>query len=107
MLKKVKEICAASNLEISDSNLDRACRIGKPYFDKLKKANCKSIIVYFNTFPPRTLLCRAKKDRKQKTGYKTRLDLTRRHYLMLSGANKLASDNQNANFCYADTNCRL
>ena len=26
---------------------------------------------------------------------------------MLSEANKLASDNQNANFCYADINCRL
>ena len=26
---------------------------------------------------------------------------------MLSEANKLASDNQNANFCYADVNCRL
>ena len=26
---------------------------------------------------------------------------------MLSEANKLASDNQNANLCYADVNCRL
>ena len=26
---------------------------------------------------------------------------------MLSEANKLVSDNQNANFCYADVNCRL
>ena len=26
---------------------------------------------------------------------------------MLSEANKLASDNQNVNFCYADVNCRL
>ena len=26
---------------------------------------------------------------------------------MLSEANKLASDNQNANFCYADVNCGL
>ena len=26
---------------------------------------------------------------------------------MLSEANKLASDNQNANFYYADVNCRL
>ena len=26
---------------------------------------------------------------------------------MPSKANKLASDNQNTNFCYADVNCRL
>ena len=107
VLEKVKEICAESNLEIPDSNLDRAHRIGKSYFDKIKKVNCKSIIVRFNTFRHRTLLYRAKKDIKQKKGYKIRLDLTKRRYLMLLEANKLASDNQNANFCYADVNCRL
>ena len=26
---------------------------------------------------------------------------------MLSEANKLSSENQNANFCYVDVNCRL
>ena len=103
----MKEICAESNLEIPYSNLDRAHRIGRPCLDKIKKVKCKSIIVRFNTFRHRTLLYRAKKDIKQKEGYKIRLDLTKRHYLMLSEANKLASDNQNANFCYADVNCRL
>ena len=103
----MKEICAESNLEIPDSNLDRTHRIGKPYFDKIKKVKCKSIIVRFNTFHHRTLLYRAKKDIKQKKGYKIRLDLTKRHYLMLSEANKLASDNQNASLFYGDVNCRL
>ena len=107
MIEKVKEICAESNLEIPDSNLDRAHRICKSYFDKIKKVKCKSIIVRFNTFRHRTLLYRAKKDIKQKKGYKIRLGLTKRHYLMLSEANKLASDNQDANFCYANLNCRL
>ena len=106
-LEKVKEIYAESNLEIPDLNLDRAHRIGKSYFDKIKKVKCKSIIVRFNTFRHRTLLYRSKKDIKQKKGYKIRLGLTKRRYLMLSEANKLASDNQNANFCYADVNCRL
>ena len=36
VLEKVKEICAGSNLEIPDSNLYRAHRIGKPYFGKIK-----------------------------------------------------------------------
>ena len=62
--KKVKQICAESNLEISDSILDRAHRIGKPYFGKIKKVKCKSIIVRFNTFRHRTLLYTAKKDIK-------------------------------------------
>ena len=105
VLEKVKEICAESNLEIPDSNLDRAHRIGKSYFDKIKKVKCKSIIVRFNTFRHRTLLYRAKKDIKQKKGYKIRLDLTKQRSLMLSEANKLASNNQNANLCYADVNC--
>ena len=107
VLEKVKEICAESNLEIPDSNLDRAHRIGKSYFDKIKKVKRKSIIVRFNIFRHRALLHRAKKDIKLKKGYKIRLDLTKKRYLMLSEANKLASDNQNANFCYADVNCSL
>ena len=107
VLEKVKEICAESNLEIPDSNLHRAHRIGKPYFDKIKKGKCNSIIVLVNTFRQRTLLYRTKKDIKQKKGYKIRFDLTKRRYLMLSEENKLASDNQNDNFCYADVNCRL
>ena len=107
VLEEVTEICAESNLKIPDSNLDRAHQIGKSYFDKIKKVKCKSIIVCFNTFHHRTLLYRAKKNIKQKKGYKIRLDLTKWCYLILSDANKLASDNQKANFCYADVNCRL
>ena len=68
VLENVKEIYAESNLEIPDSNLDRAHRIGKSYFDKIKKVKCKSIIVRFNTFRHRTLLYRTKKDIKQKKG---------------------------------------
>ena len=98
VLEKVTEICAESNFKIPDSNLDRDHQIGKSYFDKIKKVKCKSIIVCFNTFHHRTLLYRAKKDMKRKKGYKIRLDLTKWHYLILSEANKLASDNQNANF---------
>ena len=77
VLEKVKEICAESNLEILGSNLGRAHRIGESYFDKIKKVKCKCIIVRFNTFRHRTLLYKAKKDKKQKKGYKIRLDLTK------------------------------
>ena len=103
----MKKICTESNFEIPDSNLDRAHQIGKPYFDKIKKIKCKSIIVRFNTFRHWTLLYWAEKDIKQKKGYKIRLYLTKRRYLMLSEANTLVSDNQNANFCYGYVNCRL
>ena len=37
VLEKVKEICAESNLEILNP---KAHRIGKSYFDKIKKVNC-------------------------------------------------------------------
>ena len=43
VLEQVKKICVESNLEIPDSNLNRTHRIGKPYFDKIKKVKCKSI----------------------------------------------------------------
>ena len=107
VLEKVKEICAESNLETPDSNLDRAHRIGKSSFHEIKKVKYKTIIFRFNTFRHRTLLYRAKKDIKQKKRYKIRLDFTKRRYLILSEANKLAQDKQNGNFCYADVNCRL
>ena len=53
--EKFKEILEIK-LEISDSNLDRAHRIGKPYLDKIKRVKCKNIIVRFNTFRHWTLL---------------------------------------------------
>ena len=49
VLEKVKGICTDSNLDIPDSNLDRAHSIGKVYFDGIQKVNCKSIIVRFTT----------------------------------------------------------
>ena len=49
VLEKVKKVSTESILEIPDSNLDRAHRIDKPYFDRIKKVKCKSIIVCFNT----------------------------------------------------------
>ena len=78
-LKKQNRVIAASCeeteqysrrfcLEIPDPNLDRGHRIGKPYFDKIKKEKCKSIIVRLNTFRHQALLYRAKKDIKQKRG---------------------------------------
>ena len=94
------------NLEFPDSNLDGAHETGKSYFNRIKKVKCKSIVC-LNTFCHRTLLYRAKNDIKQNNGYKIRLDLRKRRYLMLSKANKVASDDQNTNFCYADVNFRL
>ena len=105
MLEEVKEIRVESNLEIPDSNLYRADRNDKPYFERIKKAKYKSIIVPFSIFRHRTLLYRAKNDTKKKKEHTIRLDLTKRRYLMLSKANRLAYENQNANLCYAG--CKL
>ena len=44
MFQKVKEICAESNQDVPDLNVDRAHRIGKVYFARIKKVNCLSII---------------------------------------------------------------
>ena len=61
VLEKVKEICAESNLEIPNSNLDRVHRIDKSYFHEIKKVKCKTIIVRFNTFRHCTLVYREKR----------------------------------------------
>ena len=66
---------------------------------------CRTIIVCFTTFRYRTQVLQAK--RKMKDGVTTKVDLAKKRYNLLTVANKLVKDNDDAMCCYSDVNCRL
>ena len=72
-------------LNIPDTVVDRAHRIGPEYSDYKTKKKCKAIIVRFTMFRHRTLVYRA---RNKIRNVKIRLDLTKeRHALFLEANN--------------------
>ena len=104
VLSKVKELIVESGIEVPDACLDRAHRIGKPYFDS-KDKKYQSIIVKFSTFRHRTLLYKNRK--KIKSGARVKLDLTRKNYNLLKSANELVLTSEEFLYAFADINCRL
>ena len=76
VLSKVMDMCKEAGVDIPDTVIDRAHRIGEAYFDNKRKKNCKSIIVRFTTFCHRTLVYRAKKN--MKNNVRVQLDLTKK-----------------------------
>ena len=98
-------ICKKYGLEIPDTVIDRAHRIGVPYVDKTTKKSCKSVIVWFSTFRHRTIIYRAKKN--VKSPVRVKIDLTKKRHNLLFPANKYVSNIDSVKFCYADFNCTL
>ena len=106
VLSKVVDMCKEASVDIPDTVIDRAHRIGEVYFDNKRKKNCKSIIVRFTTFRHRTMVYRAKKN--MKNNVRVKLDLTKKRSNLLVLANTFVA-NININlvkFCYADIKCR-
>ena len=92
-------------VDIPESVIDRAHRIGSRYLDASSNNCYKSIIVYFTTFRHRTMFYRAKN--KLKRGVRIKLDLTKSRYALLKRANDHVKEVPSIKFCYADVNCRL
>ena len=105
VLEKVKSLFTEGKVEIPDTVLDRAHRIGPSYTDKASKKNCKSIIVRFTTFRHRTMFYGVRKNLRK--GIKVKLDLTKSRFDLLKQANDHVKDVPAIKFCYADVNCRL
>ena len=105
VLEDVKSLFEEAGIEIPDTVIDRAHRIGKGYTDPKTQKKCKSVIMRFTTFRHRTIVYRSKK--KLRNGVKVRLDLTKRRHDLLSDASKLVANNNQVLFCFADINCRL
>ena len=105
VLSKVVDMCKEAGVDIPDTVIDRAHRIGKAYTDNKTKKNCKGIIVRFTTFRHRTMVYRAKKNLKNDV--RVKLDLTKKRYDLLMSANNHVANIDKIKFCYADINCRL
>ena len=98
VLEKVREIISENQVDIPDTGLDRAHRVGPVIDDK------QCVIVRFSTFRHRTLFFRKRKDF---CDMKVRLDLTKRRYKLLRAAQEMVESNENIDFVFADINCRL
>ena len=92
-------------VDIPESVIDRAHRIGSRYLDASSNNYCKSIIIRFTTFRHRTMFYRAKN--KLKRGVRIKLDLTKFRYDLLKRAHDHVKEVPFIKFCHADVNCRL
>ena len=85
-------------LDVPDTVIDRAHRIGPEYSDYKTKKKCRAIIVSFTTFRHRKLNYRARE--KNRNNVKIRLDLTKERYALLLQANNLVKGNNDVKlFC--------
>ena len=73
VLTKVMGLCKEVGVNIPDTVIDRAHRIGVAYVYNKSKKSCKSIIVRFTTFRHRTVVYRARKNIKDNV--RVKLDL--------------------------------
>ena len=103
VLDKVRSLINEAQIEIPDSVIDRAHRIG-PVRKDSDNNKTQSIIVRFSTFRHRTRLYRARKTFKSS---RVRLDLTKIRYKLLGDARMMVEKNPKVSFVYADINCRL
>ena len=99
VLTKVKNLVNESGVNIPDSTIDHAHRIGK------RKGKNQAIIVRFTTHRRRLRFYKARKNIKR--GAKVHTDLTKNHYNLLNDAQKFVSNQEDDVFVYADINCRL
>ena len=101
----VKYLLKEAKVDIPETVIDRAHRIGSSYLDTSSNKNCESMIIHFTTFRHRTMFHRAKN--KLKRGVRIKLDLIKSRYDLLKRANGHVKDVPSTKFYYADTNCHL
>ena len=101
----MKSLFKEAKVDIPESVIDRAHRIGSRYLDASSNNYCKSIIIRFTTFRHRTMFYRAKN--KLKRGVRIKLDLTKSRYGLLKRAKDHVKEVPSIKFCYADINCHL
>ena len=99
VLEKIKRLVNEAGVDIPDSNIDRAHRIGP------KKDKKQAIIVKLTTFRHRSLLYRAR--RKLKNGVKLHIDLSKKRFKLLLDAQKYVENVGEVRFVYADVNYNL
>ena len=102
----VKKIIEDHEIDIPDSSIDRAHRIGKvkKYDDG---SELQPIIVRFTSFRDRTRFYKARKDIKDSCKYGVSLDLTKTRLSLLNEARDYVKDVPGIKFAYSDINCNL
>ena len=101
VLDSVKSLLKEAKVDIPESVIDGAHRIGSRYLDTSSNNYCKIIIIRFTTFRQRTMFYRAKY--KLKRGLRIKLDLTKSRYDLSKRAN--VKEVPSIKFCYEDINC--
>ena len=101
-LKVVKDIFNELDVDVPDSVIDRAHRIGNVIEKDGKRT--RQIIVRFTTWRHRTAVYKA---RKKSQNYKFRLDLTRKRIKIIGRTNDILRANKIKGYTFADVNCRL
>ena len=101
----MKSLFKEAKVDIPESVIDRAHRIGSRYLGASSNNYCKSIIIRSTTFRHRSMFYRAKN--KLKRGVRIKLDLTKSRYDLLKRANDHVKEVPSIKFCYADVNCCL
>ena len=110
VLNKVRTLIKDSNVEIPDTVIDRAHRIGSRYKDRLTNQEHQSIIVRFTTFRHKNYViqCEIEENKANaNVGIRIRLDLTKKRYAILLEARKTVEENPYVDYVLADVNCRL
>ena len=97
VLEKVKTKWVESGINIPDSVIDRAQRIGSVSKDRVKKEDRQSVIMRLTTFRHRAKIYRNRK----------KIDLTKKIYKILVDARKNVDDNEKVKFVFTAINCRL
>ena len=102
LLQIVKEVIAKRELDIPDTVIDRAHRIGSG-----KDGGPPAIICKFTTWRHRTLLYRDRANIKDDFGYKVTLDITRENVLLLDAVKDLAKEMKAPiSYAFCDINCQ-
>ena len=101
VFNNVLDMCKKGNINISENDIDRGDRIGKPYVDDISKKQCKSIIVRFTSFRERTLVYRGKKIIKD---VRIKVDLIKKRHTLLVKANEYVKNIPKIKFCYVEIN---
>ena len=103
VLEKVKVAWVDAGLDIPESVIDRAHRIGPTYQDRVTQVQMKSVIVRLTTFRHRTMIYQARKTIKTKSNMKVKLDLTKYRYkLWQDGIEFVKSKSESVKFVYVD-----
>ncbi len=103
VLGKVKKVFDELEVDVPDTVIDRAHRIGPKSKNRDGKLR-QQVIVRLTTWRHRTAIYRARK--KAKSPVKIRLDLTKPRLDLLISANDILKDYKGDYYAFADVNCR-